>query len=171
MVHCTLLLVHWLSLWYTTIFYWPKSYLFGTLPSPTGPLVISIYTTIFYWPAGYHFGTLDIGNAHSYLLLTHWISLWYITLSLWPTGYSYVILLSSTGPLDISMVHYLFTICPMATPMLHCHPLLAHWISLWYTTLSYWPTGYLYGTLSFLTGLLAIHKVLFPHLLAHCLSL
>ena len=120
---------------------------------------------------------------HCYLLLAHCKILWYNTFSFWPTGYPYITLLSSTGPLvifystllssigqlDISMVHSLFTIGPLVIPMLHCYLLLADWI--WSTTLSYWPTGYLYGSLSFPIGSLAISMVHYCFLLDQWLSL
>ena len=77
-------------------------------------------------------GPLIIHLVDFYLLLARWISLWYTTLSYWPTFYPYGTLLFSTGPLDISMVH--------------CYLLLIHWISQCYTTLFFWPTGYLYGS-------------------------
>ena len=117
------LLANWLSIWYTTMFYWSTGYLYGTLLSPIGPLAIPM---VHYPPL------LAISMIHYYLILAHWLSLWYATLPYWPTGYLFGTLLSSTGPLDISM--------------LHCYLLLIHWISLCYTTLFYWPTGYLYGT-------------------------
>ena len=79
--------------------------------------------------------------VHYYLLLTHWLSLWYITIFFLPTGYLYDTLLPSTGPLAISMVHF--------------HLLLAHWLSLWCTTIFYWPTGPLYANLQSSIGPLA----------------
>ena len=119
MVHFSLQLVHWLSVWYTTVFYWPTGYLWGTLPSPIG-LMAFRYTTIFNWPTGYPFGTLPspigplaIPIVHTYLLLT--------------TGYLFGTLPFPIGPLTILM--------------LHCYLLLAHLIFLRYTTfllLAYW---------------------------------
>ena len=152
-VHYYLLLTHWLSLWYITIFFLPTGYPFVTISSPIGPLLSLWYTTIFFWPTANPYGTrhsptgpLDISMVHYYLLLAHWIalwftplllahllSLWYTTLSYWPTGYLSGTLLSSTGLMVISMVHY---------PLL-----LAHWISLLYTSIFYWPAGYLFGTI------------------------
>ena len=188
MVHYYLLLAHWiylygtlplllaylLSLWYTTLSYWPTGYPYGTLLSSTGPMAISmvhyplllahwislLYTAIFYWPAGYLFGTIPS-----------------------PNGNHYGTLLPSSGPLEISMVHsplqsthwlsLVYTLIfywptgyhygtlpspidPMAISMVYYPLLLAHWLSLWYTTIFYWPTCYLYGTLLFSTGPLAI---------------
>ena len=95
--------------------------------------------------------------VHYFLQLTHWISVWYTSLSCWPTGFPYGTLLSSTGTMAIPMVHFCL--------------LMAHWLSLWYTILSYWPTGYLYGTLVYSNGPLAIPLVHYPPLLAHWLSL
>ena len=146
MVHYTLLLSHWISLWYTSIFYWFTGY--------------PRYTTIFYWPTGYLYGTqqsstnpLIISMEHSYLLLAHWLSLWYSILSYWPTGYPCGTQSSPIGPLAIPMVHY--------------YLLLALWISLWILTLSYWPTDYLYGTLLSSTGQMAICMVHLYPLMAH----
>ena len=78
---------------------------------------------------------------HYYLLLTHWISMVHAPVLL-VTGYLYGTLLSSTSPLNISMVHY---------PLI-----LAHWLSLWYAPIFYRPTGYLCGTLPSLISPLII---------------
>ena len=180
MVHYPLVLAHWLSLWYTlwytlwyiTVFYWPTGYLNGTLPSLIGPLAISMehycipmanwltpwYTILPYWPNGYPYGkivsstgpldisygmllspigSLVIHLVHYYHLLANWISLWYTTLSYWATCHPYGTLLSSTGPMDISLVHCYPSTNSLDIPMLHYPLLLAHWISLWYTPLSY----------------------------------
>ena len=102
-------------------------------------------------------------------LLANWLSLCYTAIVYWTNEYFYGTLLSSTGELDISMVHSLSTIGPLVIPMLHCYLLLAHWI--WYTTLSYWPTGYHYCSLSFYIGLLAISMVQYCLLLDQWLSL
>ena len=148
-------MVHYLS-------YWPTDYPYDTLLSSTGPLKISMAQYL-------SFGPLAIPLLHCYLLLDHWLFLWYTAIFYWPTGYfygtlpfyywstgyPYVTLLSSTGPLD--MVHY---------PLL-----LAHWLSLWFTFLSYWPTGDLYDTLLSSTGPMAISIVHCPLLLAHWVSL
>ena len=114
--------------------------------------------------------------VHYYLLLAHWISLRYNTLSFWSTGYLYGPQLSSNCPLDISMVH----IGLLDIAMVHFNLLLAHWISygtlsspidplvistehyyllltLWYTLQSYWS--------------LAICMVHYYLLLAHSISL
>ena len=131
--------------------------------------------------------------------------------SYWPTGNPYVTRLSFTRPLDIFMVHTLFFIDPLAIPMLHCYfcwpngylygtlpspigplaismvhfyLLLSYWLSIWYTTVSYlptgypydtlkiyWTTGYLYGTLPSPTGPLDITLVHFYLLLTHWISL
>ena len=138
-VHNYLLLAHWLSPWYITIFYLPTVYLYDTLLPSTVPLAISM--------------------VHYHLLLAHWLSLWCTTIFYWPTGplyanlqscigplaspgpvaTSYVTLPFSTGPLVVSMVHYIF----------------------------YWPTGCLYGTLPSSTGTLDISMEHNHLLLAH----
>ena len=153
MVHFTFLLAHCLSQWYTTTFYWPTGYLYGTLLS-TGPMVI--YGTLLSSS-----GPMDIPMVHYALLLANWLSLCYTAIFYWPTGYLYGTLPSNVGPLAISLA-----IC-----MVPYYLRLAHWLSVWYTTLSYWSTGYLYGTIPSSTGLHAIHMVHFPPLLAQWLSL
>ena len=121
-------------------YYWTTGYLYGKLPSAIGPSVIPM--------------------LHLYFPLTNWTSLWYTTLSYWPTGYLNGTLLSSTGPLAIPLLHYplLLDHCfPYGTllsstgllPIRMVHDPL-HWISLWYTTIFYWPTEYLYCTLPLL---------------------
>ena len=69
------------------------------------------------------------------------------------------------------MVNSLFSIGPLAIPMLQCFFLLGNWISLWNTTLSYWHTGYLNDTRSFPIGPLAISMVHFYLLLSYWLSI
>ena len=128
MVHYPFLLVHWLSLWYTTIFYWPTGYPNGTLPSLISPLAIHMkhyYLLLAHWISKWY--TTSISVVHYYLLLAHWISQWYTTLFYWPAVYLYGTLLTSTGPLDISMVYYLI--------------MLAHWLSLWYPLKTNWSNG------------------------------
>ena len=131
MAHYHLLLTHWISQWYTTIFYWPRPTGYPST-SPIRPLLSLWYTTIFYWPTAYPYGTRpsppDISMVHYYLLLAHWISLLYTT--------------SPIGSLAFLMVHYTI--------------LLANLLSIWYTTIFYWPNGYPYGTLSSPTGPLDI---------------
>ena len=122
-VHNYLLLAHWLSLWYTTIFYWPtRPYLYGTL-------------TIFYWP------TVNSLWYTTVFYVAHWPSLWYTThlllaslaTSIWYSNHLRLgllpapngTLLSSTGQLAISVVHW---------------------------SIFYWPTGCLCGTLPPSTG-------------------
>ena len=138
MVHYSFLLTYWISLWYTFIFYWPTGYLYITLLSTIDPVAISMvhsYFLVAHW----------ISLVHYHLLFAHMLSLWYTTLSYWPTDYPYATILSSTGQMAISMVH---------NPLL-----LAHWISLWNTAIFYWPIGYLYGTLCSHNGPLAISMV------------
>ena len=72
-----LLLAHCLSLWYSTTFYWPPAYPYGTLLPSTGFLP---FTMVLY----YH-------------LLTYCIYLWYSTTFYWPIAYTHGTLLSSTG--------------------------------------------------------------------------
>ena len=128
MLHLYLPLTNWISLWYTTLSYWPTGYLNWTLLSSTGPLAIPLL----HYPL-----LLDhaFPMVHYYLLLAYCLSVWYTTLS---TGYLYGTLLSSTGPLNISIVHYL----------------------------SYWPTSYPYGTLHYPISPLAIPMVHYYLLLA-----
>ena len=133
MVHYLFLLAHWLTLWYTTISYLPIGSLYGTL-WPSGPSYCTqLYST----------GRLPphVSVVHCYLLLAHWLSLWYITIFFLPHGFLYDTLLPSTGPLAISLVHY--------------HLLLSHWLSLWCTTIFYWPTGPLCANIQSSIGPLA----------------
>ena len=186
MVHYLLLLAHWLSLWYTPIFYRPTGCLCGTLPSLIRPPIIPMIhcylllatgfyhllahwqslcnTAIFYWPSAYFYGKLPFfywptGYPHATVLFF-----------CWATGYLYGTLSSPIGPLAISKVHVPF--------------LLGHWLSLWYTTIFYRPTCYPYGTLPSpisqltipmihykFTGPLGISMVHYPLLLAHWISL
>ena len=44
-----------------------------------------------------------------------------------------------------------------------------HMLHLWYTSITYWPTGFTYGTQLSPTGSLAIPLVLYYHLLCHWL--
>ena len=149
MAHYPLLLTHWISQWYTTIFYWPRptGYSFVTLSSPIRPLLSLWYTTIFYWPTAYPYGTRpsppDISMVHYYLLLAHWISLLY-----------------TTSP-----------ICSLAFLMVHYTILLANLLSIWYTTIFHWPTWYLSGILPSQIDPLAILNVHSCPLLAHWISL
>ena len=90
-------------------------------------------------------------------------------------------LLLATGYLYCTLS---FLIGPLAIPMLHCYLLLAlwiflwytpffllaHWLSLFYTAIFCWPTGYLYGTLPFPIGPLAISMVHVTFLFGHWLS-
>ena len=102
----------------------------------------------------------------------------------WPTGYLYGTLPSHFGPLAIYMVHNYLLLANWISlwyttlsywlldiTRIHYHLLLTLWISIWYTTLSYCSTGYLYGTLLSSTGPLNISMVHYPLLLAHWLSL
>ena len=80
--------------------------------------------------------------VHFYLLLAHWLSLWYTILSYWPTNY------------------------PCGTQS----SLLAHWLSLWYKPIFYSPSGYLYGSLPSPIGPLTIYMEHYYLLLAQWLS-
>ena len=170
------LLTHWLSLWYTTVFYWPNDPLCGTHSSSICPMALPVihyhllqvhwlslceatifswpscpvlwYTTFFYWPAGCLLGTL--------LSPTCPLAVSMVTLIfLWPTGPSYCTQLSSTGPL------------PPHVSVVHNYLLLAHWLSPWYITIFFLPTVYLYDTFLPSTGPLAISMVHYHLLLAH----
>ena len=158
MVHYHLLLVHWISLWSTTILYLRTDPPLGTLLSSTGPLVISIvhyylllshhwlslwYTTIFYWSIGFIYDTPLYILTHYYFLLAHWSSLCYSTIFYWQACSLYGTLPSSPSPVApcVTYVTLPFSTGPLAVPMVHYHLLLAQWISLWNTTIFYWPTG------------------------------
>ena len=84
MVHYYILLANWLSIvhYHLLLAQW-LSLWYNTIF--TGPLAIS---TVLY-----------------YLLLAHWPCLWYTTIFYWFNDPPYGTLLSSTGPLAISMVH------------------------------------------------------------------
>ena len=153
MVHNHHLLTHWLSLWYTTVFYWPNGPLCGTHPSSISPLALPV--------------------VHYHLLLAHWPSLCEATIFSWPncpvlwyTTFFYC----STGCLCGTL---LSPTCPLAVSMVHSYLPLAHWPFILYTTIFYWPTAptCLCGTLLSHTGPLAISMVHYNLLLAHWLSL
>ena len=110
--------------------------------------------------------------VHHRLLLTHWISLLFTSPSYGPTDCLFGTLLSSTDPLDISMVHYPLllvtgslygTLLSSTGPLnisLVCYPLLfVQWLYLWYTPIFYGPTGYPCGTLSSLISPLIIPMI------------
>ena len=71
MVHYFLLLANYLPLWYTAIFYCPTGYLYGTQLSSTGQLAL---------PRVLNYLLLAISMVHYYILLSHWLSLWYTTI-------------------------------------------------------------------------------------------
>ena len=160
MVHHDLQLAIWLSLRYTNIFYSPTGHPYGT-PS------------IFYRHIGYLYDTLPsttcllaVPEVHYYLLLAQWPSLCYSTIFYWPTGSIYGTLPSSPSPVAPSHVTLPFSTGPLAVSMVHYYLLLANWLSLWYTTIIYWPTGYLYGIQLSSTGPLTLSRVLYYLLLA-----
>ena len=110
-------------------------------------------------------------------------------------AYHYCTILSSTGPLPISMVHtsfYWFPAYPLGTLLSSADPLpiptllnyrllapclslsyflLTHCLYLWYSTTFYWLPAYPHGSLLPSTGPLPIPMVLFYLLLTHCLYL
>ena len=152
MVHYHLQLANWLSLWYTSIFFRPTGPPYDTLPFSTCPLAIPMVFPV------YSTGTLAISMVHYHLLLAHWLSLWCTNILYWPTGCLYASPPSSIGQLALPMIHYhIRPVAPsyvtlhistgsLVVSMVHCYLLLANWLSLWYTTIFFWPTGYLYGT-------------------------
>ena len=144
MVHYYLLLSHWLSLWYTTIFYWSTGFIYDTL--------LYIMT-------------------HYYLLLPNWPFLCYSTISYWPTGSLCGALPSSPGPVAPSYVTLQFYTGPLAISLIHYNLLLSHWLSLWNTTIYFWPIGCLCGALLSSFGPLALSMLLCYLLLANWLSL
>ena len=111
-----------LYLWYSTIFYCPTAYTFGTLLSSTGFLPITTvlfhlllalclslcYSTIFSSIPAYTYGTLlpstcslTIPKVIYYLLLTHCLSLWYSINFYWPTAYSSLVYWLHAYPYEI----------------------------------------------------------------------
>ena len=119
--------------------------------------------------------------VHFYLLLVACLYHWYTTTFYWLTVYLYVTLLPCSGSLAIpSVLYYLLlviaytsgTLLPstglLPIPMILYYHMLAHCLSLWYTTTFYWPTAYIYGTLLPSTGILLIPMVLYYLLLVHC---
>ena len=165
MVHVYFLLTHWLSLRYTIIFNWPTGSPYCTLASFSGQLVllfVHCHLLLAHWPSIWF---------SQYLLKAHWLSLWYTTIYFWPIGCPCGAILSSFGPLALSMLLY--------------YDLLTNWLSLWYATIFYWPSGpflcntiifywptcCFYGTLPSSTGQLAVSLVHYHLLLAHWISL
>ena len=145
-VHSPLPFAYRLSLWYTTVFYWPTG---GSMEHYCLLLTHWIsqrYTVLSFWHTGYLYGTLLSSTGPLDIAKVHYPSYW-------PNEYLYGTLPSPIDPLAITMVHY--------------YLLLDHLISLCYTTLTYWPTCYPYDTLSYSTGLLYISLVHYPLLLAH----
>ena len=177
MVHYHLQLANWLALWYISIFFWPSGPPYDTLPFSTCPLAIPMVLPV------YSTGTLAISMVHYHLLLAHWLSLWCTNIFYWPTGCLYASPPSSIGQLALSMIHYHirpvapsyvtlhFSTGSLVVSMVHYYLLLTNWLSLWYTTIFFWSTGYLYGTQLASTGPLALTRVLDYLLLAHWLSL
>ena len=186
-----------ISLWYFNIFYWPTSYpyiilLILTISLPI-PMILYcqllahclylLYSTIIYWLPAYTYGIY-------YLLLAPCLSIWNSTTFYWPTDYPYGTLLSSTGPLTISLVlsypflaypyrNQLSSTGPLPISMVLYYLLLAPFLSLWYhiifywlpefpfgtLLIFYWPTAYTYDTVLHSTGSLPIHRVLYYLLL------
>ena len=160
LTHYYLLLAHWPSLCYSTIFYWPTGSLYGTLPTFPSPVApCATYVTL-----PFSTGPLAVSMVHYcllLLLLANWLSLWYTTIFYWPNGYLYGTQLSSTGPLALSGVLYYLL---LAISMVHYYLLVSHWLYLWYTTIFYWSTGFIYDTQLYLL-------TRYPRLLAHWISL
>ena len=174
MLHYYLLHAPCLYLWYSTIFYCPTVYTYGTLLPSTGSLSIPMvlfylllapflslwYFTTFYW-------SLPISLELYYLLLDPCLYLCYSTIFYWIPAVTYDTLLPSSGSLNILMVIY--------------YLLLANCLSLWYSITFYWPTSYStivywlhaypYLTRLSSSGSLPIPMVLYHLLLDHCLSL
>ena len=96
MVHYHLQLANWLSIWYTSIFFWPTGPPYDTLSSSTCPLAIPMVPP----------GTLAISMVHYHLLLAHWLSLWCTNIFYWATGCLYASPPSSIGQLALSMIHF-----------------------------------------------------------------
>ena len=180
MVHCYFLLAHWLSLLYTIIFNWPSDSPHGTLPSFSGQLAlptVHYHLLLPHWPSLWYSQYLlqahwlslwytticpfAVSVVHCYLLFAHWPSLCYSTIFYWPTGSLYGTLPSSNSPVAPSCVTLPFSTGPLAVSMIHYYLLLANWLSLWYTTIFSWPTGYLYGTQLSSTGRLTLPRVLY----------
>ena len=99
MVSYYLLLTHYLYLRYSTTFHWPMAYPCGTLLPSAGPCLSLWYYTIFYWLPVYSF-------------------VWCSTIFYWLTSNTYATLLSSTGPLPITIVlYYLHLALPFVPPI------------------------------------------------------
>ena len=179
MVHYYFLLTNWLSLRYTIIFYRPNGPLYGTHQSSIGrPLALPMeryYLLLAHLPipmdTTISTGPLAVSVEYYYLLLAHWLSLRYTIIFYWPTGPPYCTQLSYTDPLTPMRLcgTLLSSTGPLAISLVHYHLLLAHWLSLWYITTFYWPTGYLYSTLPSSTGPLAISMIQFYFLYDYCI--
>ena len=117
-------------------------------------------------------------------LLGHMLSRRYTTIFYCSTRYLFGTIPARIGPLTIPMVHFYLLLAhlislwyttspidPLAILMVHYTLLLAHWLSLWYTTFFYWPNGYLYCTQPSPTGRLDISIVHCYPLLTHWISL
>ena len=115
-------------------------------------------------------GPLAVSVENYYLLLAHWLSLWYTIIFNWPTDSPYGTLAYSSGQLALPMIHYHFLLAHW--PSLWCsqYILQAHWLSLWYTSLYFWPIGCLCGALIYSIGPLAVSMLVHHLLLADWLS-
>ena len=138
----------------------PVLYLYGTPLFSIGLLAIFMVHCFF------SIGPLSVSMVHYHLQMAIWLSLWYTAIFFWPTGPPYGKLPSSTPPLAIPMVLPVSSTGTLAISMVQYHLLLAHWLSLWCTTIFYWPTGPLYATLLSSIGQLAISMVHYHLLLA-----
>ena len=149
MVLYYLLLAHFLSLWYSSIFYWIPAYTYGIILSSNGSLPIP--TVLYYrllatWPTAYStilYWLLPKLMILFYLLLAPCLYLWNSTTFYCLPAYTYDILQSFTGFMPIPMVFTTFYLIPT----------------------------YIFGTLLSSTGYLHIPLVLFYLLLPSCLYL
>ena len=160
-----LLLTNRLTLLYYIIFYSPTGYPYGTLLSSTGPQAIPL---VLYCPTGYSYDTLlssvsttdpqaipmvlyyfncplTIPLILLYILLANRLSLRYSSIFYWPIGYPYGTPLFQL-PTDYPFDTLLSSISPQAIPMILYNLLLAHRLSLWYSTIFDWRTDNSYGT-------------------------
>ena len=143
MVLCYLLLAPCLSPINSSTLYWPTDYPYCTQLSSTGPLPVSM---VLY-----------------YLLLAPCLSLWYSTIFYWLPSYPCGTL-SSTVPLPIPLLLYYLPSAHagfLTIPLVLYYRLLASCLSLWYSTIFYWPNAYTYGILLSSAGSLLIPMVLY----------
>ena len=131
-----LLLAPCLSRWYSTIFYRPTAFHYGTHLPSTGPLPISI---VLY-----------------YFLLFSCLFLWYTTFFYWLTAYTYGSLLSSTDLLPITTVLYYHLLAPCLSLSYFTTFYWPHCLYLWYSTIFYLLPAYPYSSILPSTGPLSM---------------